>query len=59
MSMDMPNTVATGPANAAEAKEHLSSAQLLGAERLIDEWKRQHTSPQLEAAVRTIEASSR
>jgi TPR repeat protein len=45
--------------NAAEAKEHLSPAQLLGAERLIDEWKRQHTSSQLEAAVRTIEASSR
>jgi uncharacterized protein len=45
--------------NAAEAKEHLSPAQLLGLERLLDEWKRQHTSSQLEAAVRTIEASSR
>lgn len=45
--------------NAAEAKEHLTKAQVLGADRLVDQWKRRHTSPQLEAAVHTIEANSR
>jgi uncharacterized protein len=46
--------------NAAEAGEHLSPPQIRGVERLIEEWKQQHRpSPELEAALRTIDANSR
>jgi uncharacterized protein len=46
--------------NAAEAREHLSPAQIRGVERLIDEWKQQHRpSPELAAALHTMEANSR
>jgi TPR repeat protein len=46
--------------NAAEAREHLSPAQIRGVERLIDEWKQyQRPSPELAAALDTMEANSR
>jgi TPR repeat protein len=45
--------------NAAEAREHLSPAQIRGVERLMDEWKHQHRlSPELAAALHTMEANS-
>ena len=47
--------------NAAEAREHLSPAQIRGVERLIDEWKKQNRpSPELAAALNIMaEANSR
>ena len=46
--------------NADEAREHLSPAQIRGVERLIDEWKQRHRpSPELAAALHTMEANSR
>jgi uncharacterized protein len=45
--------------NAAEAREHLSPAQIRGVERLVDQWKQQHRpSPELAAALHTMEANS-
>jgi len=41
--------------NAADAREHLTPAQIRGVERLIGEWKRQHRpSPELAAALHTM-----
>jgi uncharacterized protein len=46
--------------NAADAREHLTPAQIRGVERLMDEWKQQHRpSPELAAALQTIEANAR
>jgi TPR repeat protein len=46
--------------NAADAREHLTPAQIRGVERLMDEWKQQHRpSPELAAALHTMEANSR
>jgi hypothetical protein len=48
------------PANAEEAKEHLSPPQILAVERLVDEWKQEHRlNPELEAALNTLKASPR
>ena len=46
--------------NAADAKKHLTPAQIGGVERLIEEWKQQHRpSCDLSAALHIIEAGSR
>jgi TPR repeat protein len=46
--------------NAEDAKEHLSPPQILAVEKLVDEWKQEHRlSPELEAALNTLEASPR
>jgi len=46
--------------NAEEAKEHLSPPQILGVERLVDDWKQEHRpSIELEAALNTLKATSR
>jgi uncharacterized protein len=46
--------------NAADAREHLSPAQIRGVERLIDEWRQQHRpSTEHAAALHTMEANSR
>jgi len=46
--------------NAADAREHLTPAQIRGVERLIEEWKQQHRpSRELLAALHIMEASFR
>jgi len=46
--------------NGADAREHLSPAEIRGVERLISQWNQQHRpSPELEAALRILEANSR
>lgn len=45
--------------NAAEAREHLTPAQIRGVERLTNEWNEQHRPrPELEAALRILQATS-
>ncbi len=44
--------------DAADAREHLAPAQILGVERLISGWKEQHRpSPEVEAALRILETT--
>ena len=46
--------------NAADAREHLTPAQIRGVERLINQWKQQHQpSPEFAAALHIMEANSR
>ena len=46
--------------NAAEAREHLAPAQIRGIERLINEWRQQHSlRPEVAAAIDVLEAKSR
>src|SRR5258708_13142490 len=41
--------------NAADAREHLMTAQIRGVERLINDWKQQHLpSPELAAALHVM-----
>jgi len=49
-----------GGRNASDAREHLSTAQIRGVERLIEEWKRQHPlRPEVTAAMDILEAKAR
>jgi hypothetical protein len=49
-----------GERNAAEAREHLSPAEIRGVERLINAWEEQHRlSPEVAAALQVLEAKSR
>jgi TPR repeat protein len=46
--------------NAAQARGHLTPAQIRGVERLINAWKEQHRpTPELAAAIQALEAKSR